>query len=452
MSANDQTAGNTTPDRLRLMIAMLRDKIAATGKSEFRRNVIWFTGFSAFERLIAVVQTVLISRALGITEYGVYGLLFGTMGFVASVVGLQMGLTATVFVAKYREAEKSKAAAVISIVSKFGWIIAAILFLAAAPLSATWSELLLGSNRYQIPILLGIVFISTSIMSGVQDGVAQGFEIFGVLAKLKIVTSIATLAAILPAAKQFGLDGVLCVLLAGVIFKFLVLGFAVRRTRKVRHIPSTGTGVSFIGLVSGFAFPSMAVSLVAGFVTWLGMFMLSRQSAGFHGVAIANTGLQWRGPVLLLAASLGGVAVPVFSRLAAQGDSASSRTLRRNLLLLNLIVATVIAFVVISGSGWIMKLYGDGFSTGRLAFCLIVLSTIPTVVANVYLQELVGAARMWRQFLLQIPYLTIMCICFIVSIPRFQVLGYAFSILFGAIALLVQVVITDGSAYQRKEV
>ena len=181
-----------------------------------------------------------------------------------------------------------------------------------------------------------------------QDGIAQGFEVFGTLAKVKIAVSLLVMGSIYPVANHFGLSGVLCVILGGLIVKMLILRSVITRSKAEAQIPSVGSGVSFRALVSDFAFPSMAVSLVIGFVTWLGMFMLSKQPAGFEGVAIVNTGLQWRGPVLLLAASLGGVAVPAFSRLSARGDAATSRRLRRTLSLLNLGVGLAVAVVVIS--------------------------------------------------------------------------------------------------------
>ena len=118
------------------VIAKLWAQVRSAFRTEFGRNAIWFSGLSAFDRVIAVVQTVVISRALGITEYGVYGLLFGTIGFVASVAGMQMGLTATVFVAKYRIVEKAKAAAVISIVGRFGLVITTIFVAASLPFSS----------------------------------------------------------------------------------------------------------------------------------------------------------------------------------------------------------------------------------------------------------------------------------------------------------------------------
>ena len=58
--------------------------------SQFVRNTFWYTALTGFERAFALAQTVLIARALGITEYGVYGLLLGTIGLVASGIGLQI--------------------------------------------------------------------------------------------------------------------------------------------------------------------------------------------------------------------------------------------------------------------------------------------------------------------------------------------------------------------------
>ena len=49
--------------------------VQAQFQSEFRRNALWFTGLTGFQRVAAMVQTILIARALGITEYSSYGLM-----------------------------------------------------------------------------------------------------------------------------------------------------------------------------------------------------------------------------------------------------------------------------------------------------------------------------------------------------------------------------------------
>jgi len=292
-------------------------------------------------------------------------------------------------------------------------------------------------------VLLGALFVGLNILSGVQDGVAQGFEIVGTLARLKVAVSLGVLLVVAPAAWTYGLTGVVAALLTGVVVKYLLLHRAVQRCRREQGVPDRGDGLSFRRLLGSFAVPSMAVSLLGGFVTWLGMFLLSKQSGGFDQVAIASTGLQWRGPVLWLAASLGGVAVPAFGRLSASGDRNGARRLRRRLSMVSLVMAALVTAGMIAGSGVIMQVYGSEFVQGRLAFCLIGASTIPTVVANVYLHELVGAARMWRQLWLHGPSTVALCVAFVWLVPEYQAAGYAAALLLGSLVLLVQVVVAD---------
>ena len=431
------------------LIDRFRLWVAEASRSRFRQNVVWFTGLSGFERAIALVQTALISNALGITEYGVYGLLFGTIGLVASNAGFQMGLTATVFVSRYRETDKAKTAGVIAVVTRFGWVSALLILGAALPFTGRLTEWLVGASHYQPAVLFGIIFVGVSVVSGIQDGVAQGFELFVTMAKIKIVVATLVLAAIYPAARDFGLSGVLFVLLTGAFLKCVLLERAIRRHRAATQIPKRGTDVSITSLVTNFALPSLAVSLLLGYVLWFGLVFMSKPEGGFDAVAIITLATNWRGPVLLLTASLGGVAVPAFGRLAGAGNSEGSRQLRRKLSLVNLGISAAASLVLVALSGLIISIYLPGYVDGRTAFGLMVLSTIPSVVANVYLQELVGAARMWRQLWLHGPYVIALVVSFYVLVPRYQALGYAASVLIGSTVLLLHVVAADWAAARR---
>ena len=427
--------------------------VRAQFQSEFRRNALWYTGLTGFQRVAAMIQTILIARALGITEYGIYGLLFGTIGLIASTAGLQMGLTATVFVARYKQDARAKAAAVITVVSRFGWIIAAMVLLLAMPFTSEISNFLLQSSSYRLAVLLGAVFVGTSIVSGIQDGIAQGFEMFGSVARVNAAAALLVLFCLLPAANNLGLSGVLLIILGGSVLKVAVLNGMIRRKRTELSIPKQGSGVSFRVLVSTFALPSMLVSLGLGGVTWLGMFMLSRQGSGFDGVAIANAGLQWRGPILLFLSAISTVAVPRFSRLHAAGDGGQSSQLRQRLALLSFVVAAAVGLAVIAGSGVILGFYGSDFSGGRASFSLIILSTVPMVVANVYMQALVGAGLMWRQLWLHIPFLIVLAASFVLLVPQYGELGYAIALLVAAIVLLAHVFVADAvDSRSRKKV
>ena len=104
------------------------------------RNMSWLTLVSGVERVAGLLQTVLLARALGITNYGIYGLIFGTIGLVASLAAMQLATTATVFVARYRELEKEKAAFVLTFVSRFGYGVALLFLLCTLPFSSFISD------------------------------------------------------------------------------------------------------------------------------------------------------------------------------------------------------------------------------------------------------------------------------------------------------------------------
>lgn len=414
-------------------------------RSQFSRNTLWLFAVSGIERITAVVQTVLIARVLGITEYGVYGLLFGTIGLVASIVGLQMGLTATVMVARHRETEKEKAAHAISHVSKYAWIVSGLFVLATLPFADAISDLLLASSRHAFAVSMGCLFVGVTLLSGVQDGVIHGFEDFRSVASTRIIVAVLTAVAIYPAAIFYGLNGVMLVLLFGVLLKFVVLQPAIGRHRARHNFPSNGSGLPFREAIAGFSIPSMLVSLLVGGVTWVGMMLLSRQPSGFEEVAIVSTGLQWRGPILLMASSMGSVAIPVFSRYSHRRDGSAAELFQKKLLWLNGGLALGAAIIIALLSTPLLNLYGDGFSGSKLVFILIVASTVPQVLVNVYMQNYIGMGHMWRVLGMHLPLVMASIAGYVLLIPDYSAIGFA-AVTFSTLMIFwFYLLITSGS-------
>lgn len=412
-------------------------------RSDLGSNALWFTGLQVAERGVAVVQTVMLSRALGIHDFGIYGMLFATLGLVTSVAGLQAGLTATVFVSRYLAVDTAKVAGVISVVERFGFISGVGLTLILVPFHREISHVLLHQSGYETVTLIALLFIAASILSGIQDGIAQGFEAFRYLARLKLVMAAFVLSAIYPAAQTYGLDGVFLVILVSLVAKFLVLAIKIRALRADGGVPAIGSPVNFKEIMVNFAFPSLAVSLVFGWAMWFGLFLLSRGGTGFAGVAIVNVATQWRGPALLLTTSLSGVTLPRLSRYHGQAEHDASRALRRKLILVNGTMALLATVPIALAGPLLMRLYGTGFDAGALPFALILLSTVPTAIINVYMQDLVGAARMWRQLWLQLPYAGALAGSFFWLVPRLGPNGYAIGLLGSTCLFFVMVVIAD---------
>lgn len=390
------------------------------------KNMSWLTMVSGVERIAAVLQTVLIARALGITEYGVYGLIFGTIGLASSVTGLQMGLTATVFVARYRETEKSKAAFVISFVNRFALAGALLFLLCTIPFAGPIAAWLIGPLGSELAIIAGCLLVAFSILSGAQDGIIQGFEDFRSIAFARLATTVVTLVCIYPASVEFGLLGAMAIVLLGILVKYVLLTRRLGWHRRENGLPKTGDGLRVRDLLWGFSFPSMLVSLLVGAVGWSGTFVLSRQELGFDALAIVNTGLQWRGPIFLLTAAISSVAIPAISRHYQVANHEAIRGMHQKVLLFNGGFALLVSVALIALAPLILLAYGPGFEGGVLVFSIVTASAVPQVIANVYLQHLVAKGQMWQQLFLHLWLVIPLAVGFIAIIPRFHGEGFAF--------------------------
>jgi len=249
-----------------------------------------------------------------------------------------------------------------------------------APFYRSIAHALLHQTGYETTVLIAILFVAVTIVSGIQDGIAQGFRAFRYLARLKLILAVAGLALIVPAARLYGLDGVFSILLGLLVVKLVCLAVKVRSLRNSAEVPHHGSPASFMQVMVHFALPSMSVSFMFGWAMWSGLYLTSLSAAGFAAVAVINVGLQWRGPAQLFTASLSNVAVPYFSRHLGASDHDRAGKLRRKLLWANALLAVCATAPVAIAAPLIMSIYGPGFNGGAWPFALILLSVVPNAL------------------------------------------------------------------------
>jgi len=145
-------------------------------------GLTWTVLSAGIERVVAVVQTVVIARILGIEDYGRYGLIFSTIGLVASIAGFQLGTTATAYIARYRHSDPGAAAGVILLAEGLSLVtaLAGLAVTAIAPEQiATW---LFKQPSYADVVIPAGLLIMFSVVAGLLKKKLQGFEAFRTLA------------------------------------------------------------------------------------------------------------------------------------------------------------------------------------------------------------------------------------------------------------------------------
>jgi hypothetical protein len=160
-------------------------------------------------------------------------------------------------------------------------------------------------------------------------------------------------------------------------------------------------------VIVDFSLPSGLLSVVIGVSVWIGNYYLTRQPTGLKDLAIINTGLQWRSPILVIMASLASAIVPMLGRYLGDDNQAQTRALQRYHIWLNLGVALGFSAVAILASSLILALYGPAFHGQNFLFGLFLITLVPTAYVTARQQELVASGRMWLNLVLFGPFAVI---------------------------------------------
>jgi O-antigen/teichoic acid export membrane protein len=389
-------------------------------------GLTWTILSAGLERVIAVVQTVVIARILGIEDYGRYGLIFGTIGLVASIAGFQLGATATAYIARYRHSDPGAAAGVIVLAEGLSLLaaLAGLAVMAIAPeQTATW---LFKQASYAEVMLPAGIIIMFAVVAGVQDGILQGFEAFRALAWVRVVVAVLTFALVaVVGGAGGGLRSVLIAIAAGGAVRFVIMLVLQKQLWSADGLRYSRKALwSMRHALLEFSVPAVLGNLLLGLVMWYGTFLLSRAPGGFEDVAIAAAAQQWRGPVLFLNGSLATVAIPLMSRTADAGGENAWRIHRLNVWS-NLAVAVIACLVIALASRQILGAYGHGFVEQQEAFVLIVASVIGQSHVQVLFQLLVSMRRIWLVLLYQTLFILPFAAGYQLLLPELGLAGFA---------------------------
>lgn len=429
---------------------------ARSALREFSSGIGWTMLATGVDRGVALIQTFIIARLLGIEAYGRYGLLFVTMGLVASVAGLQLGLTATVHISRHRISEPSRAAAVVRLCEMVSSASAVAAFAVIWFFPSIFSAALIGVEEYSSLLLLVGVLAVAGVVAGVQDCVLQGFEEFNTLAIFKMTTAVAGLALVLMLGRSGDLASVLIALASASVIR-LVAVLTLKELRMRRADAHAGLVAIWAAraVLWSFSLPSVLATLVGGLVNWYGLVLITKLPSGLAEVAVLTSGQQWRGMVLFATGVLASVAIPMMARMSQSGDHEGVRQIHRLNMRANIIFGLVVVAAVGTASGSILDAYGKGFGEGRLMFWLMVASAVPMSSMNVLLQYLVSQGRMWLQLLQYCVTSAVLLISYEVSIAAWGAVGFAAATLVVSIASalaldrLLSAELTVGAAAKR---
>ena len=370
-------------------------------RNRLLRGFSWSVGSAILSKIILLFVSFYIARELGRTMYGEFALLQNTINTCAMLAGLGVSVSATKYIAQYREHDKAKASRILSLNVFVALLTSIILAVCVFTFSDGLASQMLNNGDLSAFLQVGSGAIFFSTLNGAVLGALAGFE------KFKDIAFTTTIGALVTAVLQvllvihFGIMGLVIAMVISQLIMLCFGGFWLLQSMQYSGILFVrfGLGAEMSSLVK-FNLPSILGSVMVAPTMWVSQLFLVNQIGGYAEMGIFAAANQWRNALIFLPMALNKVVLSLLSNLSAQQSSRNFKqvfyiNLAANLVggLLVLAFVSVFAELIFSGYGVEFVGYGHVLIIMVVVACL---TSANAVVGNVF----ASLDKMWTGFLL----------------------------------------------------
>lgn len=389
------------------------------------RGAFWLLVGASAARIASVATSIIVARALGVVQFGAFGVVQNTTALFATFAGMGLGLTATKYVAEYRETAPDKAGEIIFFSTRIaiasGLVMMLLLFL-GAPLLARYA---LANPQLSSALRVSAAALLFTAASGAQLGILAGLEAFKSVGMVTCISNLVLLAATATGVALFRLPGAIWGAVLGAGLTVYINHLAVlAATRKNGIVVSGRRFRSQVAIIKSFSIPAVSGGIMTGCAAWACTAILVN-TAGYKQMGIFNSSNYWRQAILFLPATIGYSLLPVLSSLNATRDD---RGLKRVILmgvLINLGLAMIVGLPIVVFSRSIMRAYGKGFEDGARVLLVIAVAGGIIAVNNHLSRVAAGIGRMWLSFRFDLCWSLASLVLSLLLIPRYGAFGLA---------------------------
>lgn len=397
-------------------------------RGRFGRGVFWNLVGTLFAQGSVFLTAIILARLLGKEIFGELGMIQSTLLTLTSIAQVSTGLTATKYVAEFRDVDKARAGRVLGLCSVLT-LATGVVATALLVISAPWmAEHVLAAPHLAVSLTISAAFVLFSVMNGYQIGALAGLESYKSISIYGALLGAAHLAVCGLGAVFFGLHGALGGMAVSALLRWGVFGVVLRREINKQSITiQRREGLKEREILSRFALPAALSGLTAMPAIWLGNALLVQQSNGYVEMGIYSAVNNIRMLVLMMPALLNSVGVGVLNNKFGNRDGEGYLGLYYANISVTAVMAVVGAVMMVTLSAFIPGWYGMEFSdTSERLILILALAIIPEALSVSLYQLIQSSERMWTSFILvALPRDLLMIALATILIPKWGGVGWA---------------------------
>jgi O-antigen/teichoic acid export membrane protein len=361
-------------------------------------GVFWSVAGAVASRGLTLLAAMCAARLLGAERFGQLAIVQATSAAVAVLAGLGLGLTATNYVARYREAARQRAGRVIGLALLCSAVAGAIMGVIVCALASRLSRDVLQAPALADALVISGALLVLNAVAGTQAGALAGLEAFRRVATLNAIRAVFSAGFLIAGAWLRGVVGAVFGLAlaeaAGVAVGQAVL--ARESSRRGIQIAWTATRGELANVLK-FSLPALLSSVAVAPVLWLTRVWLVRGANGYLQAGLYDAAQKWVLVILFLPSAIVPVQIPMLANLDSAGLHADHRVALRAGVVLTTIVCLVVAVPVIVMAPYLMRGFGESFAHGRV-LAIAGIGALPIAMNAALGQSLVTTGRIWWRF------------------------------------------------------
>lgn len=361
-------------------------------------GVTWTLLGSIIGKFLQLIAFIVVARIVGKEEYGQIGIIRSTLSMFLMFSGLGMSMTASRYIALYRNSEPNKALQIYKFthntVIVFGLIIAVLLF----AFSNFIADKSLNNIDLSTPLKFSVIALFFMSLTSAQTGALNGFENFKALGLHSIINGVLQTGFIIAGAYYFGINGVIIALGITALLLYLQYQFSLKSNLELLKTTQTIKDEEFknSSIFFKFSLPAVLSGIATVPVLWWVKTYLVRH-AGFGEMAIYDVAEQWYFVLLFIPNSLSSIILPLLTNITSEGTQAQYSKLIKINLLINVTITFLIAIFIAILSPLIYSFYGKEF-TNSTPMLILLITAIICATNNVLGQVIASKGKMWVGF------------------------------------------------------
>jgi O-antigen/teichoic acid export membrane protein len=380
----------------------LQDRSVSAQKlrARYRLGTFWNVISATTTQGSVFLANLIVARLLGQTAFGEFSIVYVTMVAASGIAQVATGVTATKYVAEFRDADKHRAGRVLglcSLISLFGGALMALVLVVSAPWLA---RQVLNAPHLASELAIGAGYLWFTAISGYQQGALAGLESYRRLAQVSLVHGAAHVGAMAFATYHWGVLGTALALTVSAAIRWLVFNAALRI-----EVRRSGIAIRYRDaleerpIVVRFAIPAAIAGLSSMPGLWLATAFVGQQPGGYAQLGLYSAANSLKNIVLFLPALMNNVGTALLNHQRAGDDKYHYRGVFWTNFAATAAVL-VVAAAVLAGSGkWLLGLFGRDFTQAYPILLVLLFAAIFEGLSVAVYQVVQSQERMWLSLL-----------------------------------------------------